>query len=118
MLDEACAAWETDLVDRELLRKAVLEKRAGQELALTGRLEELLNWLSGSSGGYETSEFADRVIPGRVNPAAPGCPPPPKLSPISRALAGGLLRTEPFTMPSSFSFKVTPKSCPEKGGAP
>ena len=37
MLDEACAAWETDLVDRELLRRAVLEKRAGQELALTGR---------------------------------------------------------------------------------
>ena len=36
VLDEACAAWETDLVDRELLRKAVLEKRAGQELALTG----------------------------------------------------------------------------------
>lgn len=30
----------------------------GMELALTGRLEELLNWLSGSSGGYETSEFA------------------------------------------------------------
>ena len=30
----------------------------GMELALTGRLEELLNWLSGSSGNYETSEFA------------------------------------------------------------
>ncbi len=30
----------------------------GMELALTGRLEELLNWLSGSSGDYETSEFA------------------------------------------------------------
>lgn len=30
----------------------------GLELALTGRVEELLNWLSGSSGGYETSEFA------------------------------------------------------------
>ena len=29
----------------------------GMELALTGRLEELLNWLPGSSGGYETSEF-------------------------------------------------------------
>lgn len=31
---------------------------SGMELALTGRVEELLNWLSGSSGGYETSEFA------------------------------------------------------------
>ncbi len=31
---------------------------SGLELALTGRVEELLNWLSGSSGGYETSEFA------------------------------------------------------------
>ena len=30
----------------------------GMELALTGRMDELLNWLSGSSGGYKTSEFA------------------------------------------------------------
>lgn len=30
----------------------------GMELAITGRMEELLNWLSGSSGGYETSEFS------------------------------------------------------------
>ncbi len=30
----------------------------GIELALTGRMDELLNWLSGSSEGYETSEFA------------------------------------------------------------
>lgn len=30
----------------------------GIELALTGRMDELLNWLSGSSRGYQTSEFA------------------------------------------------------------
>ncbi|WP_322172447.1 sensor histidine kinase [Acutalibacter caecimuris] len=30
----------------------------GIELALTGRMDELLNWLSGSSRGYKTSEFA------------------------------------------------------------
>lgn len=29
VLDEACGAWETDLVDQDLLRKAVLEKPAG-----------------------------------------------------------------------------------------
>lgn len=43
VLDEACGAWETDLVDRDLLRKAVLEKPAGQELVLTGR--EPAGWM-------------------------------------------------------------------------
>ncbi len=38
VLDEACAAWQTGLVDRELLQKAVLEKPAGREVVLTGRL--------------------------------------------------------------------------------
>lgn len=37
VLDEACAAWQTGLVDRELLQKAVLEKPAAREVALTGR---------------------------------------------------------------------------------
>jgi len=37
VLDEACAAWQTGLVDRELLKKAVLEKPAGREVVLTGR---------------------------------------------------------------------------------
>lgn len=37
VLDEACAVWQTGLVDRELLRKAVLDKPEGQELVLTGR---------------------------------------------------------------------------------
>ena len=31
---------------------------SGLELTLTGRAEELLNWLPGGAGGYETSEFA------------------------------------------------------------
>jgi len=37
VLDEACAAWQTGLVDRELLQTAVLEKPAGREVVLTGR---------------------------------------------------------------------------------
>ncbi len=37
VLDEACAAWQTGLVDRELLKKAVLEKPAEREVVLTGR---------------------------------------------------------------------------------
>lgn len=37
VLDEACAALEKELVDRELLRRAVLDKPSGQELVLTGR---------------------------------------------------------------------------------
>ncbi len=37
VLDEACSAWQTGLVDRELLRQAVLGKPESQELVLTGR---------------------------------------------------------------------------------
>jgi cob(I)alamin adenosyltransferase len=37
ILDEACAAWQKDMVDRELLQRAVLDKPAAQELVLTGR---------------------------------------------------------------------------------
>lgn len=37
VLDEACAAWRTQLVDRELLQKAVLERPEAQEVVLTGR---------------------------------------------------------------------------------
>lgn len=37
ILDEACAAWQLDMVDRELLREAVLQRPAGQEIVLTGR---------------------------------------------------------------------------------
>lgn len=37
VLDEACAAWRKDLVDRELLRRAVLDRPKGREVVLTGR---------------------------------------------------------------------------------
>ena len=37
VLDEACAAWMLDTVDRDLLRQAVLERPAGCEAVLTGR---------------------------------------------------------------------------------
>lgn len=37
VLDEACAAWQKDLVDRDLLEQAVLEKPEVQEVVLTGR---------------------------------------------------------------------------------
>ena len=37
VLDEACAAWQKDLADRDLLEQAVLEKPEVQEVVLTGR---------------------------------------------------------------------------------
>ena len=38
ILDEACAAWQLDMVDRELLERAVRQRPAGQEVVLTGRV--------------------------------------------------------------------------------
>ena len=37
IMDEACGAWEYDLVDRDLLRRVVECRPAGQEMVLTGR---------------------------------------------------------------------------------
>lgn len=37
VLDEACAAWSLDMVDRDLLRRAVLGRPEGCEVVLTGR---------------------------------------------------------------------------------
>lgn len=37
ILDEACAAWQLDMVDRALLEQAVRAKPDAQELVLTGR---------------------------------------------------------------------------------
>lgn len=49
VLDEACAAWELNMVDRQLLEQAVWERPAGQEIVLTGRkpapwMEELADY--------------------------------------------------------------------------
>lgn len=49
VLDEACAAWELNMVDRQLLEQAVRERPAGQEIVLTGRkpapwMEELADY--------------------------------------------------------------------------
>ena len=49
ILDEACAAWQLDMVDRALLERAVRERPAGQEVVLTGRapapwMEELADY--------------------------------------------------------------------------
>jgi cob(I)alamin adenosyltransferase len=43
VLDEACAAWQKDLVGRDLLEQAVLNRPQGREVALTGR--EPPDWL-------------------------------------------------------------------------
>lgn len=37
VLDEACAAWRTETVDRELLMRAVLDRPSEREIVLTGR---------------------------------------------------------------------------------
>lgn len=37
ILDEACAAWQNDLVDRELLRETVAGAQTQSEVVLTGR---------------------------------------------------------------------------------
>lgn len=37
VLDEACAAWQLDLVDRALLQRAVEQRAPGCEVVLTGR---------------------------------------------------------------------------------
>ena len=37
ILDEACAAWEFDMIDPDALRSAVLKRPAGREVVLTGR---------------------------------------------------------------------------------
>ncbi len=44
VLDEACAAWQKELIDQDLLRSAVLNRPAGQEVALTGRQPAQWMW--------------------------------------------------------------------------
>ena len=51
VLDEACAAWQKDLVDRDLLKQAVLERPQGREVVLTGRNPP--DWM-GEAADYST----------------------------------------------------------------
>ena len=51
ILDEACAAWQLDMVDRALLREAVLEAPADREIVLTGR--DPADWMR-ACADYET----------------------------------------------------------------
>lgn len=51
VLDEACAAYENDLVDRELLRQAVGRAETGSEVVLTGR--NPADWMQ-AAAGYST----------------------------------------------------------------
>lgn len=37
ILDEACAAWQLDMVEKELLQRTILQRPAGRETVLTGR---------------------------------------------------------------------------------
>lgn len=51
ILDEACAAWRLEMVDHTLLRQAVLQRPAEQELVLTGRSPA--RWMR-EAADYET----------------------------------------------------------------
>lgn len=51
VLDEACAACGLDMVDGALLRQAVLQKPAAQELVLTGR--DPADWMR-AAADYDT----------------------------------------------------------------
>lgn len=51
ILDEACAAWQLEMVDHALLQQAVLQRPAEQELVLTGR--NPAQWMR-EAADYET----------------------------------------------------------------
>ena len=51
ILDEACAAWQVDLVDRALLGDAVLDRPSGRVVVLTGR--DPAKWLA-AAADYST----------------------------------------------------------------
>ena len=51
ILDEACAAWQLDMVDRALLRDAVLDRPSGREVVLTGR--DPAKWMA-AAADYST----------------------------------------------------------------
>ena len=43
ILDEACSAWQQEMADHALLKRAVLDRPSGQEIVLTGR--EPADWM-------------------------------------------------------------------------
>lgn len=51
ILDEACTAWQLEMVDGSLLKQAVLRRPAAQELVLTGRAPA--QWMH-EAADYET----------------------------------------------------------------
>lgn len=61
VLDEACAAWQLDMVDRELLRSAVLDRPQGCEVILTGR--EPAPWMA--EAAHYSTEMCCRKHPYR-----------------------------------------------------
>lgn len=69
ILDEACAAWQLDMVDRDLLQKAVLGRPAGREVVLTGR--DPAPWMR-QAADYCTEMCARRHPYDRGVPARPG----------------------------------------------
>ncbi len=48
VLDEACSAWRWELVERALLKEAVLSRPLGREVVLTGR--EPAQWMLDAAG--------------------------------------------------------------------
>lgn len=57
VLDEVCAAWQLDMVDRELLEAAVLKRPQGREVVLTGR--EPARWMA-EAAHYSTEMTCHR----------------------------------------------------------
>lgn len=57
ILDEACAAWQLEMVERGLLQAAVLARPAGREVVLTGR--EPAPWMQ-EAADYSTQMLCRR----------------------------------------------------------
>lgn len=67
ILDEACSAYALDMVDKALLKSAVLEKPVWQELVLTGR--NPADWMR-EAADYSTEMYCwkhpyDKGVPAR-----------------------------------------------------
>jgi cob(I)alamin adenosyltransferase len=69
ILDEACAAWQLDMVDRALLQSAVESRPAGQEIVLTGR--EPAGWMR-ECADYSTEMHAWKHPYDKGTPARKG----------------------------------------------